>query len=243
MRWVKFTLNQAVRDGRILASPAAGIRLPKARRAEMRLLDPGQVQQLAEALPDRYRSFPIVAAYTGLRWGELAGLRTASIDTARRRLLVVSALIEASGEPPSLGAPKSVASERTITLPQVVVNELVRHLDRHPAIRGMVWTTDDGAFLRRGSFGRIWRKAVEVTVRAPCRFHDLRHTHAAWLIAAGEHPTVIQTRLGHSSIQVTIDRYGHLMDGLDLETAARLDAIAARARGPHAAQDPPGIGL
>ena len=69
----------------------------------------------------------------------------------------------------------------------------------------------------------------------------MRHTHASWLIAAGEHPKSIQTRPSHSSIQVTIDRYGHLMDGLDHQTAARLDAIAATARGPHAAQDPPGL--
>jgi integrase len=80
-------------------------------------------------------------------------------------------------------------------------------------------------------------------VGAPCRIHDLRHTHAAWLIAEGEHPKTIQVRLGHSSIQVTIDRYGHLMDGLEHQTAARLDAIAATVRGPHAAQDPPGMSL
>jgi len=66
--------------------------------------------------------------------------------------------------------------------------------------------------------------------------HDLRHTHASRLIAAGEHPKAIQTRLGHPSIQVTIDRYGHLMDGLDDQTADRLDAIAQSVRGPRVAQ-------
>ena len=57
----------------------------------------------------------------------------------------------------------------------------------------------------------------------PCRDHDLRHTHASWLIAAGEHPKTIQTRLGHSSIQVTMDRYEHLLEGLDDCTADRLE--------------------
>ena len=98
-------------------------------------------------------------------------------------------------------------------------------------------------FLRRGTFGRIWREAVAQSVGAPCRIHDLRHTHAAWLIAAGKHPKSIQTRLGHSSIQVTIDRYGHLMDGLDHQTAPRLDAIATTVCGPDMAQDPPGLSL
>jgi len=63
------------------------------------------------------------------------------------------------------------------------------------------------------------------------------------LIAAGEHPKSIQTRLGHSSIQVTIDRYGHLMDGIDHQTAARLDAIATTALGRGVASEAPAISL
>ena len=172
-----------------------------------------------------------------MRWGELAGLQVAGIDMLRRRLTVRTALIEATGSRPVLGSPKTKASERTISLPNVVIDYLGVHLAAHPPADGLVWTTDDGAFLRRGSFGRIWRAAVAASVGPPCRIHDLRHTHAAWLIAAGEHPKTIQTRLGHSSIQVTIDRYGHLMDGLDERTADRLDAIAGFSRGPGVAQD------
>ena len=237
MRWVRLTLNQAVRDRRLLSSPAQGVRLPTPRRTQMRLLDPAEVDALAAALPGRYASLPVVAAYTGLRWGELAGLRVANIDTLRRRLTVSSALVEASGQQPRLATPKSSTSERTIALPNVATHALARHLDEHPPTDGMVWTTERGGLLRRGTFGRIWRRAVEDTVGPPCRLHDLRHTHASWLIAAGEHPKTIQTRLGHSSIQVTIDRYGHLMDGLDERTADRLDAIAGFSRGPDAAQD------
>ena len=236
MRWVRLTLNQAVTDRRILSSPASGIRLPKPRRSDMRLLDPFEVALLADALPDRYRSLPLVAAYSGLRWGELAGLKVAHIDMLRRRLTVRSALIEATGDVPRLGAPKSAASERTISLPKTVIETFALQLQKYPPVDGVVWTTERGAFLRRGSFGRIWRKAVSSSVGQPCRVHDLRHTHASWLIAAGEHPKAIQTRLGHSSIQVTMDRYGHLMDGLDDRTADRLDAIAEFSRGPGVAQ-------
>jgi len=209
----------------------------------MRILDATQVNQLATALPARYGSLATVAAYTGLRWGELAGLQVADIDMHRRRLFVQSSLIEASGQQPVLGSPKSTTSERTITLPQTVIKTFEHHLDSHPPSGTTVWTTEAGGFLRRGTFGTIWREAVAQSVGAPCRIHDLRHTHAAWLIAAGEHPKSIQTRLGHSSIQVTIDRYGHLMDGLDHQTAARLDAIAATVRVPGVSQDPPGLSL
>jgi integrase len=67
-------------------------------------------------------------------------------------------------------------------------------------------------------------------VGEPLRFHDLRNTHAAMLIAQGEHPKVIQLRLGHSSIQVTLDIYGHLFEGLDEAAADRLDAAFLRMR-------------
>jgi len=243
MRWIRLTLNQAIRDRRILASPADGLVLPKARRTDMRLLTAPQVDQIATVLPDRYGSLATVAAYTGLRWGELAGLQIPNIDIDRRRLTVATSLIEASGQRPVLGSPKSAASERTITLPTIVIDTLTRHLDTYPPPDTTVWTTETGGFLRRGTFGRTWRTAVAASVGKPCRIHDLRHTHAAWLIAQGEHPKAIQTRLGHSSIRVTIDRYGHLMDGLDDQTAARLDAIAATVRGPHAAHNPPGLSL
>jgi integrase len=63
---------------------------------------------------------------------------------------------------------------------------------------------------------------------APRKIHDLRHSHVAALIAQGEHPKVIQTRLGHSSIKITLDRYGHLFDGLDEAAAERLnDSLVA----------------
>ncbi len=175
--------------------------------------------------------------------GIRGGLRLADIDMNRRRLTVNTSLIEASGQPPILGSPKTAASERTITLPTIVIDTVTRHLDTYPPPDSTVWTTEAGGFLRRGTFGRIWRTAVGESVGTPCRIHDLRHTHAAWLIAEGEHPKTIQTRLGHSSIQVTMDRYGHLMDGLDEQTAIRLDAIAATVRNRGANRETPGISL
>ena len=83
----------------------------------------------------------------------------------------------------------------------------------------------DGGPLRRTTFReRFWLPAVRASVGEPCRFHDLRHTHVALLIAQGEHPKVIQQRLGHASIRTTLDTYGHLFEGLDEAAAERLDA-------------------
>ncbi len=92
-----------------------------------------------------------------------------------------------------------------------------------------------GGPIRRTNFRRrIWKPAVEASVGEPCTFHDLRHSHAAILIAQGEYPKVIQERLGHASIKTTLDTYGHLFDGLDEAAAERLDAAwrATRADAP-----------
>ena len=132
----------------------------------------------------------------------------------------------------------SPAQNAMLWIPGVVVDTLTQHLEACPPVDDMVWTTERGQVLRRGSFGRTWRRAVAESVGPPCRIQDLRHTHAAWLIADGEHPKAIQTRLGHGSISVTMDRYGHLMDGLDDQIDLHLEARARAAAPPRAPSAP-----
>jgi integrase len=75
----------------------------------------------------------------------------------------------------------------------MVIDVLDLHVDARPPHDTTVWTTETGGFLRRGTFARIWRRAVAESVGPPARLHDLRHSHAAWPIADGEHPKAIQT--------------------------------------------------
>jgi integrase len=111
-----------------------------------------------------------------------------------------------------------------VNVPAFLVEELAGHLATFPGDDGLVFTAARGGPLRRTSFRRReWLPAVEASVGMPCRFHDLRHSHAALLIANGAHPKVIQARLGHSSIKTTLDTYGHLFEGLDEAAAERLD--------------------
>ncbi len=99
-----------------------------------------------------------------------------------------------------------------------------------------VFTSPEGGRLRLGLFRkRDWYPAVRESVGEPLRPHDLRHTHVALLIAAGEDPYVISKRLGHASIRTTYDVYGHLFEGRDREAAdaleaARTEAVAAQMR-------------
>ena len=129
-----------------------------------------------------------------------------------------------------LAPPKTSAARRQVALPNFLSEELARHLSQWPpGPDGFVFAAPEGGPLRRTNFRRrSWLPAVRASVDEPLRSHDLRHTHAAMLIAQGEHPKVIQLRLGHSSIQVTLDTYGHLFEGLDEAAADRLDAAFLR---------------
>ncbi len=129
-----------------------------------------------------------------------------------------------------LSPAKTAAARRQVALPRFLADELTTHLGRWPTTAdGYVCTAPEGGPLRRTNFRRRdWLPALRASVGEPLRFHDLRHTHAAMLIPQGEHPKVIQLRLGHSSIQVTLDTYGHLFEGLDEAAADRLDATFPR---------------
>lgn len=144
----------------------------------------------------------------------------------RRRLTVTQTLSDVAGEL-TVGPPKTAAARRTITLPAFLADELGAHLGQYRSdSSNFVFTSSEGALLRRTNFRRRdWVPAVRASVGLPMRFHDLRHSHVALLIAAGEHPKVIAQRVGHASIRTTLDNYGHLFDGLDESAADRLDAI------------------
>ena len=160
MRWVRLTLNQAVRDRRIARSPADGVRLPRSRGTEMRLLDATEVAALAAALPERYGSLPIVAAYSGLRWGELArsaGPRprpAAPTDDGPLRAC------RSLGPSPEAGSAQVEGVRENDHASRASSSRRWSDTSRrHPPVDEMVWTTERGALLRRGSFGRIWRQS------------------------------------------------------------------------------------
>jgi len=219
-------LETACRDGLIRVNPARGVDLPPLVHKEMRALEPAEIEVLAAAVRPRYRALVLTAAFTGCRFGELAALRLGRLDLLHRTLRVEETVSEVGGQL-HYGPPKTRASVRTVVLPKALVAELEHHLASFPPGRaGLVFTARDGGPLRAANFRhRHWTPAVRASVGEPCRFHDLRHSHAAMLIASGQHPKVIQARLGHASIKTTLDTYGHLYQGLDEAAASALDDI------------------
>ena len=229
----KGVFDTAADAGLIVRTPARSVTLPRLPDQEMRFLSRDEVETLATAAGP-YRALVLTAAYTGARFGELAALRIGRLDLLRRRLTVTYTMSDVRGEW-SLKAPKTAASRRQIALPRFICDVLSEHLAAVPAgDEGFVFQAPWGGPLRRSNFRRrVWLPAVRRSIGEPMRFHDLRHTHVALLIAQGEHPKTIQARLGHASISTTLDTYGHLFEGLDEAAADGLDAAHAPSARPQ----------
>ncbi|KAA3636521.1 MAG: site-specific integrase [Armatimonadetes bacterium] len=223
-------MDAAVESGLIGRSPCRGVDLPRLEtRSTIRFLEPAEINFLADAIDSRYSAMVLTAAYTGLRFSELRALRVDGLDALRRAIRVKASLVESGGKF-YFENPKSEASRRTLRVPSFLVEVLAIHLGKYADDSGLIFSAPDGGPIRRSNFRRrIWLPAVEASVGQPCTFHDLRHTQAALLIAQGEHPKVIQERLGHASIKTTLDTYGHLFEGLDEAATDRLESTYAAA--------------
>lgn len=212
-------------DRLIPRTPCVGIKLPKlTAREEMRFLTAGEVCTLAEAITPRFRALVYTAAYAGLRAGEIGALRIERLNLPQSTLEVAASLWEGNGQH-VIGPPKS-GRRRTLTIPPFLADMLGEHLSAFPSANGHVFTSAEGTLLRhRNFYDRHYKPAVAAAgLPAPLRFHDLRHTCAALLIANGRHMEEVKTYLGHSTIRVTSDRYGHLFPSARAELAGSLDA-------------------
>ncbi len=222
-------LNVAERWGLIVRNPCNMVDQPKVTRRDISPLTILQVQQLLKVSADhRLHAVFVLAVTTGLRQGELFALHWADIDLKTGTLAVRYTLEEVKGQL-RLKEPKSKSGRRSVKLPEMAVSALLDHKAKHLteglAANPLVFCDTDGQFLRKSNFERrAWkpiRKAAGIADTVV--FHDLRHTSASLLLATGAHPKVVQERLGHSKISLTMDTYSHLMPGMQDDAAAKLD--------------------
>ncbi|HVL03334.1 MAG TPA: tyrosine-type recombinase/integrase [Acidimicrobiales bacterium] len=237
---LRLVLGTAQGSGAIRSNPCNGVRVPSSPKVEMVFLSAEQVEDLATAIGPRFATLVRLAAYTGLRAGEICALRVGRLDLLRGRLLVAESVTEVEGHGLVFGEPKT-NERRSVTLPAFLRDELGSYLaGGKTGADDFVFPSSAGGVLRYKMFyKRVFKPAVVVAgLPTATRFHDLRHTCASLCIALGAHPKAIQERLGHSSITVTLDRYGHLFPKLDEALTQRLDTLheeavhAANAAGP-----------
>jgi integrase len=206
----------------------------------MKTLDPDAAAALIEAARGGPLFVPILlATMTGTRRGELAALRWRSIDLDGGGLAVV-----ASTEQIRRGSrekPPKFDRSRTVALPALVVDELRRHrrAQAEDLLRLGIRQTDvthvcvqaDGAPWLPSMMTDAFTRLLKAPGLPRVRLHDLRHPHATHLLAANVHPKIVQERLGHASIAMTLDLYSHVVPGMQEEAAASADAVMRAAMG------------
>ena len=242
-------LSAALKTATVLGyredNPCRGVPLPKSTATDddMRLLTHAEARLIIDAIPDHYRLLIRVLLATGMRWGEATALKVSDLDLgAETGSVRISRAWRRGGEGEEtavLGPTKTRKSKRTVALADGITDQLRDHVaGRQP--NDFVFINGLGTPVKHHNFWRTcWQPAIAraqhpkppvgvdpTTVprllRTP-RIHDLRHTHASWMIAAGADLMTVQRRLGHESIQTTVDRYSHLLPEQHAKSAKMSD--------------------
>ena len=204
-------VGRAVEHGHLTKNHAKGVRLPRgneADRTEMRILTPDEFATITARAPEHARPLLRFLAGTGCRWGEAVALQVGDVTLPNVRIR--RALKWSPDGARKVGATKTRRSNRTVVVPPELHDDLTAACEGKAAGDLVFTAPRGGPVLHRTFWSRVWLPAVAGIEPRP-RIHDLRHTHASTLLAAGVPIHIVQMRLGHESIKTTVDTYGHLM--------------------------------
>jgi integrase len=218
--------RRTIARGDLAINPTRGLELPAVRGTRDRIAAPEEAAALLAAL-DQDRAVWATAMYAGLRRGELRALELSDIDLDANVIRVQRSWDAVEG----LIDPKSQAGRRTVPIPGVLRSVLVEHLGSLGRSNGLAFGQSARVPFQPKSLsnraGRDWKRAA----LRPITLHECRHTFASLMIAAGVNAKALSTYMGHASVMITLDRYGHLMPGNEREAAGLLDAFLSRSRG------------
>jgi integrase len=228
-------LVTAERWGMVTRNVAKLVDPPRVPKHEISPMSPDQAKRLIEAShADRHRALYVTALGTGLRQGELLGLRWEDVDLEAGRLRVRYTLANVQGEL-TLLEPKTDRSRRNVMLPDLVTVALQAHRTRQKMERlvagsrwvdsGHVFTTLQGKPMHAGTATRAFKAALERAGLPRSRFHDLRHAAATFLLAQGMTLEDVKQLLGHSSITLTSNTYGHVLEQRQRQVAQAMDLV------------------
>ena len=234
-------MNVAVEWNLIEESPCKNIKLPKLKYEEGKAYSEEQVKLLFERLNNREtaekRLLVELAVVSAARQGEIVAIEEKHLNVENNTLLIEQALVNLTGDGIIVKETKG-KRKRVVTIPSNIMNDLVtlaavKKYQLEEAGDERVWeghtflfSNDFGKPYRPDSISQWWDRFMKKNPDLPrIRFHDLRHTSATLLIHAGEHPKVIQSRLGHSNITTTMNTYGHLLQETDQRASSHFDKL------------------
>lgn len=231
-------LRQAVRWNLVARNVADLVDPPRIVTHEMATLSPAQARAfLAAAEGDRLEALYVLAITTGMRQGELLGLRWRDVDLDGGSVQIRGSM-QATSEGLRIAAPKTPGSRRHVLVSEQPREALRKHRVRQAAERlrmGEAWEDNDLVFANQVGrpipAGNLLRRSFEPLLRRAglprMRFHDLRHTSATLLLGEGIHPKIVSEMLGHTRISTTLDLYSHVTPTMQREAADAFDAILA----------------
>lgn len=242
VRRIHATLHRALRDatrwGHLQRNPAASAVKPRQPTLGARDIQTWSATELRQFLVtvsnDRLFAMWRLAAMTGMRRGEIVGLRWSDVNLDAHRL-AVRQTVTATGSRLTFGEPKTKRGKRSVALDRETVAALMAWKEMQDQERdswggawestGLVFTRENGALVNPDRLSS-WFRAGSERARVPqIRLHDLRHTHASLALQAGIPAKVVSERLGHASVAFTLDVYSHVVPGLQEDAAQRIAAL------------------
>lgn len=233
-------LADAVDAGLLVLNSADRAKPPSAKSARAPEMPTWSAEELCRFLEhvrsDRFYAAWLLFVSTGMRRGELLGLRWRDLDLEHGRLALVQILTD-TGYELRFGSPKTAKGRRAVELDAATVDALPAHKKRQaeerlafgPAFEdhGLVFCQENGEPIRPHVLSNAIKRHARAAGLPVIRLHDLRHSSATLALQASIHPKVVSERLGHSSVSITLDRYSHVSPSMQKDAAARMAALVS----------------
>lgn len=229
-------LQLAIDEGHMATNPCRRVRLPQQSldTVEARFLTHDEARTLIDAMPAHYRPLVVFLLGTGMRWSEATAIQGRHVDLEAGTVRVQQAWKRVPGAGHVIDVPKTRKARRTVNAATMAL-AAVEPLIRKPS--DLVFVTPSGGHVTHANFfNNTWKPAcARAKLDPPPRIHDLRHTHASWLLSDGITLEAVQDQLGHESIETTRKVYAHLVPAIGVAVGKAASAALQRALAQAAA--------